>query len=159
MRRIAPPKADDKAARLVYPTQGKVSTLQPTFRWNGGEATSPFEFTIAPAADRGSPLNKSKVAGDSYRLPVTLKPDTEYAWRVTAVDTEIGSGVFSTLRQDAIMQAEKRKPLDKAEFSDRLMYALMLQEMGATQDAQEIWSTLAQERADLPELAALSKGH
>jgi hypothetical protein len=35
----------------------------------------------------------------------------------------------------------------------------MLQEMGATQDAQDIWSALAQERADLPELAALGKGH
>ena len=159
MRRIGPVKADDKAAKLIYPTLGKVSTLQPTFRWNAGEATSPFEFAIALAADRGSPLNKAKVAGDSYHLPVTLKPDTEYAWTVTAADTEIGNGVFRTLPQDAIRQAEKRKPREKAEFSDRLMYALMLQEMGATQDAQEIWSALAQERADLPELAALSKGH
>lgn len=159
MRRIGPAKADDKAARLVYPTQGKVSTLQPTFRWKVGEATSPFEFTIVPAGDRGSPLNKAKMAGDSYRLPVALKPNTEYAWTVAAVDTEIGSGVFRTLPKDAIRQAEERKPRDTAEFSDRLMYALMLQEMGATQDAQEIWGTLAQERADLPELAALSKGH
>jgi hypothetical protein len=156
MRRIVPAKADDKAA-LVYPTHGKISTLQPTFRWNTGGAASPFEFTIVYAADRGSPLNKAKVAGDSYRLPVTLKPDTEYAWRVTATDTEIGSGVFRTLPRDALRQAEKRKPHDKAEFSDRLMYALMLQEMGATQDAQEVWSTLAQERTDLPELAVLSK--
>jgi hypothetical protein len=158
MRRIGPAKADDKAA-LVYPIQGKVSTLQPTFRWNTGGVASPFEFTIAPAADRGSPLNKARVAGDTYHLPVTLNPDSEYAWRVTAADTEIGSGMFRTLPQDALSQAENRKPHDKAEFSDRLMYALMLQEMGATQDAQEIWSALAQERADLPELAVLSKGH
>jgi hypothetical protein len=158
MRRIASAKAGDKAAMLVYPTHGKASSLQPAFRWNAGEATMPFEFTIVTAGDRGPPLNKAKVSGDSYRLPVTLKPDTEYAWRVTAVDTEIGSGVFRTLPQDALTRAEKRKPHDKAEFSDRLMYALLLQEMGATQDAQEIWSTLALERADLPELAALGKG-
>lgn len=158
MRRIGPAKSDDKAA-LVYPTHGKVSTLQPTFRWNSGGAAPPFGFTISPAADRSSPLSKASVGGDSYRLPVTLIPDTEYAWRVTAADTEIGSGMFRTLPQDALSQAENRKPHDKAEFSDRLMYALMLQEMGATQDAQEIWSTLAQERADLPELAALGKGH
>jgi hypothetical protein len=158
MRRIGPAKAEDKAA-LVYPTHGKVSTLQPTFRWNTGGAASPFEFNIALSADRSSPLIKSKVEGDSYHLPVTLKPDSEYAWRVTATDTEIGSGVFRTLSEDALSQAENRKPRDKAEFSDRLMYALMLQEMGATQDAQEIWSTLARERADLPELAALGKGH
>jgi len=61
MRRIGPVKADDKAAKLIYPTQGKVSTLQPTFRWNAGEATSPFEFAIALAADRGLPFNKAKV--------------------------------------------------------------------------------------------------
>jgi hypothetical protein len=157
MRRIGPAKADDKGAKLVYPTQGKVSTLQPTFRWNAGDAASPFEFAIALAADRGSPLDKARVAVESYRLPVPLRANTEYAWTVTAANAEIGNGVFRTLSQDALTQVEKRKPHEKAEFTDRLMYALMLHELGATQDAQEIWSALSQERADLPELAALGK--
>ncbi len=35
--------------------------------------------------------------------------------------------------------------------------ALLLQEIGAAQEAQEAWARLAQERADLPELASLAK--
>lgn len=37
------------------------------------------------------------------------------------------------------------------------MYALLLQEMGAEQEAQEAWGKLAQERTDLPELESLAK--
>ena len=37
------------------------------------------------------------------------------------------------------------------------MYALFLQELGATQEAQDAWARLAQERADLPELSSLAK--
>jgi hypothetical protein len=37
------------------------------------------------------------------------------------------------------------------------MFALLLQEMGATQEAREAWAKLSQERADLPELSALAR--
>ena len=39
-----------------------------------------------------------------------------------------------------------------AEFSDRLMFTLLLHELGAKQEARESWARLSQERADLPEL-------
>jgi hypothetical protein len=154
MRSIAPPKVEDKSARLLYPIQGNVSTLQPTFRWTATEAKAPYEFTISTA---DAPFHKAKVATESYRLPTKLKVDTEYAWAVTSAGSEVGSGKFRTLTKEDIAKAEKRKPSDKAEFSDRMMYALMLQEMGATQEAQEIWAVLAKERSDLSELANLAK--
>jgi hypothetical protein len=37
------------------------------------------------------------------------------------------------------------------------MHAVLLQEIGATQDAREAWAGLARERPDLPELAVLAK--
>jgi hypothetical protein len=70
---------------------------------------------------------------------------------------EIGTARFRTLPAAALQDAQKRRPAEKAEFSDRLMYALLLQEMGAVQEAQEAWAKLAQERSDLPELANLAK--
>ena len=70
---------------------------------------------------------------------------------------EIGNGSFRTLTSDALAQVEKRRPVAKSDFSDRLLFTLMLQEMGATQEARESWAKLSQERADLPELAAFAK--
>ena len=52
---------------------------------------------------------------------------------------------------------QRRKPDDKAQFSDWLLYALTLKDVGADQDAGEIWAKLAKDRPDLPELAALAK--
>lgn len=154
MRSIAPPKSDE-AGKLVFPAPGAIATLQPTFRWAGAQAGQ--EIAVAAAAERDKPLFKSKVSGDSFRMPHKLKPDTEYVWTIGGPGGELGSGTFRTLNADAIAQAEKRKPAGKAEFSDRLLYAVMLNDLGATQEAQAIWSKLAAERTDLPELAALAK--
>ncbi|APV48734.1 hypothetical protein BWI17_02965 [Betaproteobacteria bacterium GR16-43] len=149
MRSIAPPKA---VSPLVFPTQGNIATLQPTFRWT---ATAPAEITLSVVGEEKA-VHAGKAVGNSYRVPAKLKPDTEYAWVVRIAGSELGSARFRTLPSEAIQVAEKRKPSERAEFSDRVMYALMLQDLGASQEAQEQWSKLAKERADLPELATLA---
>ena len=97
------------------------------------------------------------MSGASYRLPVPLKPGSGYAWTYAVAGNEVGSGRFSTVTADALQQVELRRPADKAEFSDRVLFALMLREMGAMQEAREEWASLAAERSDLPELAAMAK--
>jgi hypothetical protein len=156
MRSIAPTKAEAKP-RLEFPTQGAVATLQPTLRWTMPDAKAPADVSVAVAGKEDKPVAKLRVTGTSHRLSSKLQPDTEYAWTVSSAGQEIGSARFRTLPAAAIQNAEKRRPADKAEFSDRLMYALLLQEIGAVQEAQEAWGRLAQERADLPELATLAK--
>jgi hypothetical protein len=156
MRSFAPPKAQ-AAAKLDFPTQGAVTQLQPTLRWTVPDANAPVEVAISVAGQEAKPLAKARVSGSSHRFGVKLKPDTEYSWTVAVAGQEVGAAKFRTLSAEAIRNAEKRRPPDKAEFSDRLMYALMLQEMGAAQEAQEAWAKLAQERPDLPELAGLAK--
>lgn len=155
MRSAAVPKPDT-AAKLLYPTEGAVATLQPTFRWRAADPKAQGEFTLV-VVGQDKPVHAAKAAGGSYRVPAKLKPETEYAWTVVSAGNEIGNGKFRTLSSDALAHVEKRKPSEKADFSDRLLFTLMLQEMGATQDAQESWARLAQERGDLPELAALAK--
>ena len=153
MRSIGKPRESVQA--LVFPTEGKVATLQPTFRWRA-EPKQAGEITVHAVGDE-KPMHVAKTTGPSYRLPLKLKPDAEYAWTYAAGGTEVGSGRFRTVSHDAAQSVEKRRPSDKAEFSDRVLFALMLHEMGATQEAQEAWARLAQERSDLPELAALAK--
>lgn len=156
MRSIAPVKTDTKP-RLEFPTQGAVMQLQPTFRWTAPDAKSPAEVALFVAGKEDKPLAKAKASGTSHRFPAKLQPDTEYSWTVSVAGQEIGAARFRTLPIGTIQSAEKRRPSEKAEFSDRLMYALLLQEIGAAQEAQEAWAKLAQERTDLPELASLAR--
>jgi hypothetical protein len=153
MRSIGKPKAQEPV--LLYPTQGAVATLQPTFRWRADGARADVMIL---AVGQEKPLHQAKAAGGNYRVPArTLAPDTEYLWSVSVAGNELGSGKFRTLSSDALAQVERRRPSDKADFSDRLLFTLMLQEMGAVQEARESWARLSQERADLPELAAFAK--
>jgi hypothetical protein len=69
----------------------------------------------------------------------------------------VGGGSFRTLSSQALEEVARRKPSDRAEFSDRLLFTLMLHEMGAIQEARESWARLAQERADLPGLASFAR--
>src|SRR6185503_8428145 len=108
-------------------------------------------------AGQEKPVHLAKAKGDSYRVPVKLAPETDYLWVLTMGGNEVGTGKFRTLSADALAQVERRRPSDKAQFSDRLLFTLMLHEMGAVQEARESWARLAQERADLPELSSLAK--
>jgi hypothetical protein len=155
MRSIAVAKPDT-GAKLLFPTQGSVATLQPTFRWRAADSKAQGEFVLL-VAGQDKPVHHAKVTGGSYRVPARLMPDTEYFWTVTVAGNDIGSGKFRTLSSDALAQVDKRRPSDRGGFTDRVLFALMLYEVGATQEARESWSKLSQERADLPELAALAR--
>jgi hypothetical protein len=126
------------------------------FRWSAQD-TAASEFTLL-LVGQDKPVHVAKtVKGGSYKLPAKLRPESEYAWTAVAVGNEVGAGKFRTLSPEALSRVDKRRPSDRAEFSDRLMFALLLQEMGATEEARDAWAKLSQERADLPELSALAR--
>ena len=157
MRSIAKPKADT-GPKLHFPTQGAVTTVQPTFRWTSPNMKAMSDFTLLVPGEE-KPVLGGKAMGGLFRLPnrIQLKPDTEYAWVVSTEGQEIGTGKFRTLSADAMKGVEKRRPAANADFSDQVLFALYLQEVGATQEAQELWARLAKERTDLPELSALAR--
>jgi hypothetical protein len=155
MRSIARPKVDEPV--MIYPTRGSIATLQPTLRWRADDPKSQGELVLL-AVGQEKPVHKARTTGGSYRVPARLlAPDTEYAWTLTVAGNEVGSAKFRTLSLDAQAQVDRRRPSEKADFSDRLLFTLMLHEMGAVQEARESWAKLAQERGDLPELAAFAK--
>jgi hypothetical protein len=155
MRSVAQPKPEPEQ-KLLYPTQGSIATLQPTFRWKAADSKAQGEFVLLVDGE-DKPVHHAKPAGGTYRVPAKLLPEKDYSWFVAVAGNEIGSGRFRTLSSDALTKIERRRPSDKADFSDRLLFALMLHEMGAVQEAREAWAKLSQERADLPELAAFAK--
>jgi len=152
MRSVAPPKGE---APTAFPAQGAVATLQPTFRWKG-DARARGDFMLIAAGEE-KPLHVAKTLGETYRLPVKLSTQKEYAWSVAVAGNEVAAGKFRTLSAEKLERIERSRPAPTAEFSDRMMFALLLQEAGATQEAREAWAALSRERADLPELAAFAR--
>lgn len=146
------------ADRLLYPRETKVSTLQPNFKWAAANVKGPFEFELKSGSS-AKPVYKARATTTSLNLPsnVKLLPDMEYNWTVKSGANEIGATQFKTLPSHTLDLAKQRKPEEKAGFSDWLLYALTLKEVGAEQDAGEVWAKLAKDRPDLPELAALAK--
>jgi hypothetical protein len=144
--------------RLIYPLETKVATLQPAFRWASANAKGPFEFELKPVG-AAKALYRAKATGLDLKLPgsVRLQQDMEYSWVVKSGPNEVGTSTFRTLPTHALDVTQKRKPDDKSQFSDWLLYALTLKDVGADQDANEVWAKLARDRPDLPELAALAK--
>jgi len=155
MRSISIPKPDTEP-RLLFPTQGNVATLQPTFLWRAPKGKAPGEFVLLVAGQE-KPVHVAKASSGSYRLPAKLLPDTDYVWAVSVAGSEVGTARFRTLPAEAMERLEQRRPSPKSDFSDRVLFTLMLQEMGASQEAHESWSRLAEERSDLPELAGLAR--
>jgi hypothetical protein len=153
MRSIGKQKVEEPV--LIYPTKGAVATLQPTLalarrRQGAGRSDAAGR---GPGKAAGEDEGHGRVvqgaregAGARYRIPVGRLRRRQRARqpRSSAPSRRTRSRRWSGAR-----------PSDKADFSDRLLFTLMLQEMGAVQEARESWARLAQERSDLPELAAL----
>jgi hypothetical protein len=157
MRSMSKPKADP-GPKLLFPTQGGIATVQPAFRWTSENSKALSDFTLlVPGVEK--PVLNAKTEGSLFRLPpsIKLKPDTEYAWVVSTGGQEIGTAKFRTLSVDTMKGVEKRRPSAKADFSDHVLFAMYLQEVGAAQEAQELWARLAKERTDLPELSGLAR--
>ena len=149
MRGVSPEAA---ARGLEYPLGTRVATLQPVLRWRGGPGDG---STVVLVDAGGKELWKATTASPA-RPPVKLAPSTRYSWSVSTASGALGEGSFETLSADALARAEKSRASART-FPDRVLHALLLQDLGATQDAREVWAALAAERPDLPELGVLAR--
>jgi len=147
------PQGTSKVA-LEYPVNTRVVTLQPTLRWSG-EPTAE-EFAVAVTDPAGKEVWKGNVKPATAKTAVKLAPSTAYTWTVMTPKGARAEGRFETVSAEAMAKAEKSRAGAKS-FSERVMHAFILQDLGASQDAREAWAALARERPDLPELAVLSR--
>ena len=129
-------------------------------------AESGAEFTLAGPGDFvvGATEVKAERGAQPTRRSVQVMPDSgaiakvsrtaNASLRMRGLPAEPAPAGPPTA--EARARAEKSRVSAKT-FSERVMHAVLLQEIGATQDAREAWAGLARERPDLPELAVLAK--
>ena len=87
---------------------------------------------------------------------MALAAASRYSWTVGSPGGSIAEGHFETLSQQDIRRVDKSRS-EARTFSDRVVHALLLQELGAEHESREAWSALAKERPDMPELPALAR--
>jgi hypothetical protein len=139
-------------AKLDYPVDTKVTTLQPELRLLNVSDGS--EVTLLDA--NGKELWKGPAQKGVARPGLKLSAATRYRWTVMTGAGPLSEAHFETASADAIAKVAKARGASKG-FSDRVMHALVLQDVGAAQEARAAWAELSRERPDLPELAALAR--
>ena len=147
------PQGTGKVA-LDSPVGTRVTTLQPTLRWSGEPNAEEFTVSVSDAA--GKEVWKGNVKPAMAKPGVKLSPATVYTWTVMTPKGARAEGRFETVSAAAMAKAERSRSAAHT-FSERVMHAFVLQEMGAAQEAKEAWAALARDRPDLPELAVLAR--
>jgi len=139
---------------LEFPVDTRISTLQPVLRWKNGPRAEGITVSMVDAS--GKEMWKADGAPESARTPVRLAPATVYRWTLTSPAGALGEATFETLPASVLEKVAKSRAAART-FSDRVILALLLHDLGATQEAHEAWSALARERPDLPQLSALAR--
>jgi hypothetical protein len=135
---------------LHYPVDTRVSSLEPEFRWATGDA----QVVLLDAS--GKELWKGSGKAGTVRPAVKLAPAAAYRWTLMNTTGAVGEARFETLSAENVARVAKARAAAKT-FSERVVHAMLLQDLGAGQEAREAWAALARERPEVPELAALSR--
>jgi hypothetical protein len=146
--------AEPTPPALLYPVNTRVTSLQPQLRWNGEAPAEGFTVILADASEKE--LWKATGKPNAAKPTVKLSPAQRYKWTVMTSKGTIGEASFETLSPEAAARVEKSRVAART-FPDRVMHAFLLQEVGAAQDARELWGELARQRPDIPELSTLAR--
>lgn len=149
---------ESRPVELVFPVSTWLLERPAAFRWRPVTGAKMYRFQLTDST--GRPLHELSTTRTSIDLPaaVALEAGRTYGWQVWAEladgRTPDGWTEFGLAGPDLRARVERdRLPAD-ARFSDRLLYALLLEELGVRDDAARLWLQLASERPEDPELRA-----
>jgi hypothetical protein len=146
--------------KLLEPI-GKVLHLRPEFAWFMPAGTTQVRVTLR---DEGSDkiLVSIPVSGDRWKPDdsVVLQPGVNYLWSIEAslpgAGNLVRSSYFSLVSEPERQRMQALRPGPDAAFSDRLIYASLLEQARYVSESKKLWQQLARERPDLVELRALA---
>jgi hypothetical protein len=151
MRGIVPPAG---ASMILFPSDTRIATLQPVLRLRDGAAHAGATATVLD--EDGKSLWSGSIGRGSVRLPLKLAARSRYSWKVAMPGAAAEEARFETLSPEDLARLQRSQGKART-FTDRVQQAMLLQDLGARQEAREAWAVLAHERPDLPELASLAR--
>ncbi|MCX7157106.1 MAG: hypothetical protein NTW45_11775 [Rhodocyclales bacterium] len=136
----------------ISPVKTVVVSDAPLFRWTPVEASTGYRLSVlkpdgslhweARTRDTQLPLSKTH----------RLAPGEKYVWRIEYFSaggaTSGASAEFSVAPAATIKQLSALKVDASSPFSRRVLYAALLTEVGAKDEARELWKELAKEKPD-----------
>ena len=138
--------------KLIRPINSRVLDTQPSFEWEPLEKVSEYRFVLID--DSGRTVIETLVNGTSYNLPSENKivDYVLYTWRVEARlatgDVYTNSTTFSLLDDEERGKINRLRPKDDATFSERIVFAMLLEQMGVRDEAYRYWKILSAEKPD-----------
>jgi len=142
-----------EALRLTSPVATWLLEMPRAFSWQPQPAALNYRFELTDS--RGTRIYVVESLTDTrLALPPTLRlePGRTYAWQVTArlptgASTE-GWTEFGVAGDPMRSSASRAQPAADAGFSDRLLYAALLDALGLREQADGEWQRLAADRPD-----------
>ena len=140
---------------------GTLTRAPDQFVWQSALADA--QYAVELRDESGATVFAGRAQGSSLAFPTTLvlRPTERYTWTVSALGDAAGGASarqeFTLAGDDVGGEARRVRPADDAPFSDRLVYALWLEQAGATGEARQAWQALAEQRPDDDALAARAR--
>jgi hypothetical protein len=149
-------------ARIKLLTLSGTKTLDasPEFRWQAVEPGVRYRFELID--DTGGSLHEAEVQRSSFKLPdsVQLREGVGYTWGVSARTPDgrryVSAGDFSIATPQLRAEADVLRPGAGTPVSQRVAFAVWLEQMELKDEARKYWRALAVERPEDARLKALA---
>jgi len=138
--------------QLHQPVDTRLLGVPEEFSWRTLPGAKSYRFRLSDGD--GKLLYSGELPTPRLRLPdsVKLELGRSYSWSIEAQAVsglvQSASAGFSLLDAPAVRAIVAQRPTTEASFSERLLYASLLEEAGLKLDASAYWKTLARERPD-----------
>lgn len=140
------------ALNPIAPVKTIVISDAPLFRWSAVNASAGYRLSVLKPD--GSLHWEAQTRDTQLPLPKShrLVPGEKYTWRVEASSeagaasdarAEFAVAPATTMKQLSALKADVGAP-----FSRRVLYAALLTEVGAKEEARALWQELAKEKPD-----------
>lgn len=132
--------------QLIAPVDTKVIAMHPTFSWSSVEEATSYQFVLSN--ELGKKIADISVSDNSIELPkdAQLSSGEEYTWEIitqTSDQTEYRAHAYFSVAEEYIsLQVESSRPKPTASFSEKVVYARLLEKLGLNHAAKTIWQEL-----------------
>jgi hypothetical protein len=132
--------------QLLAPVDTKIIAMQPKFSWLPVAGASSYKFILSN--ELGKNIANISVSDNWVNLPVDTKlmSGEEYTWEIVVQTAEPAGyrahAYFSIAEDYVIDQVESSRPDTAARFSEKIVYARLLEKLGLKHDAKTIWQEL-----------------